>query len=582
MFPMASKLSTFFAELKRRKVYHVAVAYVVGGAGTIEAASNVLGSAEWEQLRLPIVVLVLVGFPLALVLAWAYEVKPEEPRVADTPEEEETHAHETPESGLGHLKEGRKSIVVLPFDNMSPDPSDAYFSDGLTEEIITDLSHLHSLRVISRNSAMVLKGTQKDTRTIAQELGVQYVLEGSVRKAGADLRITAQLIDAPSDTHIWAEKYDGELEDVFGMQEQVSRSIVDALRVALDPSEEARLASRPVDDLVAYECYLRARHYIWNFTEESLEEALALLTRGLELQPKSAELHATRAIVNCQYINGMTRAALSYPELLEEAQGWASRALELDPGSSMAHFSQGWVDWFSGRPAGGMTHFTRALELNPNDADTLNFLGFGLVIGGHHLEKAREFLERAAEVDPLNPLNSEVGLSYFSWFTGDFEGVLGFWKTWRHAKAPLLRLYTGYFHAANGDVEEGIELFSRIAQEKPEHPAATAGTFLRHALRGEREEALATVNTDLEEVAWWDEFTPVLMADGDALVGENERALHWVDRAIEMGMCDPVFLGEHEPFLRRLRGDPGFDSLLEKARTVSTDLAAHAETFWGP
>ena len=144
----------------------------------------------------------------------------------------------------------------------------------------------------------------------------------------------------------------------------------------------------------------------------------------------------------------------------------------------------------------------------------------------------------------------------------------------------MLRLYTGYFHAANGDVEKGIELFNRIARDNPEHPAATAGTFLRHALRGEREEALATVNAELEEVAWWDEFTPVLMADGYALVGENERAFHWVGRAIEMGMCDPEFLGEHEPFLRRLQGDPGFDSILEKARRMSNDLAAQAEILW--
>ena len=563
---MASRLSAFLSELKRRKVYHVAATYVVVAAGTVGLASDALGQI-WERLPLVVLALFLIGFPIAILLAWAYEVRPEEPRKAESSDRR---------TEVRQVGPTRKSIVVLPFDNMSPDPGDAYFSDGLTEEIITNLSHLHSLRVISRNSAMVLKGTQKDTRTIARELDVQYVLEGSVRKAGDELRITAQLIDAPSDTHLWAEKYDGELQGVFRMQEQVSRSIVNSLKVALDPSEEERLASPPVDDLVAFECYLKARHQIWKFTDESLKEALDLLARGLELQPDSALLHATRAFVNCQYLNSMTRASVSYPELLEEAQEWAAKALQLDPGSSIAHFSQAGVHFFSGRPAGALTHFMKAVELNPNDADALNLLGFMFVIGGYHEEEAREFLARAAKADPLNPLNAEVGLSYFAWFSGDFQGVLDFWKTWRTADAPILRLYTGYFHAANGEVGRANELFNRIAQDTPEHPAAAAATFLRHALEGEREQALASVTSVLEEVAWWDEFTPLLMADGYAVIGEFDGALRWVDRAIEMGLCNPAFLGEHEPFLRKLRGNPGFESVLEKARGVSEDLAGQA------
>lgn len=210
---MASRLPVFLAELKRRKVYRVGAGYVIGGPAVLSAAELTLDPLGFEALRPCVVILVLLGFPIALALAWAYEVRPEGSR--ETPNDPPP----TVDAAIDTSDTDRKSIVVLPFDNVSPDPGDAYFADGLTEEIITHLSCCGLLRVISRNSAMVLKGTQKSTRAIREELDVEYVLEGSVRKAGTDLRITAQLIDAASDEHFWAEKYDGVLQDVFGMQD---------------------------------------------------------------------------------------------------------------------------------------------------------------------------------------------------------------------------------------------------------------------------------------------------------------------------------------------------------------------------
>jgi adenylate cyclase len=155
-----------------------------------------------------------------------------------------------------------RSIVVLPFANLSPDPDNEYFSDGLTEEIISDLSAVRALNVISRTSAMQLKGTTRDIRTLGRELGVRYVLEGGVRKAGDRLRITAQLIDARTDNHLWTEKFSGTMDDIFEVQERVSREIVNALNVTLTPDEDRRLADRPVRDARAYDLYLRARQTI--------------------------------------------------------------------------------------------------------------------------------------------------------------------------------------------------------------------------------------------------------------------------------------------------------------------------------
>ncbi|NJD20908.1 MAG: hypothetical protein FIA95_16690 [Gemmatimonadetes bacterium] len=217
------------------------------------------------------------------------------------------------------------------------------------------------------------------------------------------------------------------------------------------------------------------------------------------------------------------------------------------------------------------------MSLNPNDADSLHMLGFALLAGGRYPERARELLARAERVDPLNPLNSEVGPSYFAWYAGDFRTVIGLWKTWRTAESPLPRLYLAYFHAASGGLDEAFDLFGKIRRDAPEHAAAALGAFLLHALRGEPQQAIAAVTGTLEQAAWWDDFTPVLMADGYALIGDKERALRWVSRAIDMGTTNAAFLGEHEPFLRSLRGDPRFDALLAKADRLSESLTSRAD-----
>ncbi|MFC2166282.1 protein kinase, partial [Acidobacteriota bacterium] len=196
-----------------------------------------------------------------------------------------------------------KSIVVLPFDDVSPGKDNEYFSDGMTEEIISDLSKIHSMRVISRTSSMMLKGTRKSMKTIGLELDVQYVLEGSVRKAGNNLRITAQLIDATGDAHLWAEKYGGTLDDVFDIQEKVSRSIVDVLKVKLSPEEDRKIADRPIEDIHVHECYLRARQKILECTEKSLEESLGFLQEGLNVYGENAELYAGLALTYFYFVD---------------------------------------------------------------------------------------------------------------------------------------------------------------------------------------------------------------------------------------------------------------------------------------
>ncbi len=190
------------------------------------------------------------------------------------------------------------SIAVLPFVNLSPDPDNEFFADGLTEEVIADLSVIRALRVISRTSAMHFKGTNKDLRVIARELDVRYLLEGSVRRAGTSLRVTAQLTDAEHDSHVWAEKYSGSIDDVFAIQEEISRKIVNALQLRLTDAEAQGIATRPIDNAAAYDCYLRARHEVYRFTAEGLDRAQTLVDAALSIIGENSLLLATRGMVS--------------------------------------------------------------------------------------------------------------------------------------------------------------------------------------------------------------------------------------------------------------------------------------------
>ena len=266
-----------------------------------------------------------------------------------------------------------KSIIVLPFEDMSPDKDNEYFSDGLTEEIITDLSHIHDLLVISRNSAMTFKGTKKKTNEIAKEVNVQYVLEGSVRKAGNSLRITAQLIDAKTDVHLWAEKYRGTLDDVFDIQEKVSRSIVDALKVKISSKEDKRIAERPIDNAQAYECYLKARQEMWKWTEDGLDRAMQFIQSGLDIIGDNELFYIAMGMIYCQYVNFVIKKDES---VLIKAEECAQKAFSLNSESSRCHYLMGFIQLWRGNIRESVNGVKKALDIDPNYSDALILLGY--------------------------------------------------------------------------------------------------------------------------------------------------------------------------------------------------------------
>jgi TolB-like protein/Flp pilus assembly protein TadD len=466
-----------------------------------------------------------------------------------------------------------KSIVVLPFENLSPDPENAFFADGLTEELIADLSKVRALRVISRTSAMLLKGSQKDVPTIARELNVRYVLEGSVRRAGNSLRITAQLIEAANDAHLWAEKYSGTLEDVFDLQEQLSRSIVEALKVTLAPDEDRHLASRDIPDVEAHALYLRARQEFLKMTEASFDLAEQLVHRALARTGPNALLLATSAQI------GFGRHDMGYSptaETLERADALATRALDLDPDLAEAHVAMGLITQRRFDISASVRHFRRAVELDPGNAVAAWAAGFILAEIGRTGE-AREHGDRAYALDPLY-WPAPVGSCLADLFEGRFDSAL--------AKMVGMHTISGDNPAANGWLgvcllyagrpDEAARAFDRTA-------AAGAGVFSMSAtllgtmVKGDAEAMRAVLADQAKREAFEiDKEISWMVAAACASLDERDEALYWLSRAIEMGFINHRFFAEHDPFLAKLRGDLRFEELMERAREKQREIEVQA------
>ncbi len=295
----------------------------------------------------------------------------------------------------------KPSIAVLPFDNMSGDPEQGYFADGITEDIITDLSKVSGLFVIARNSSFAYKGKQVDVREVCNALGVRYVLEGSVRKAGNRVRITAQMIDGLSGGHLWAERYDRDLADIFAVQDEVTREIVGALRVALTAGEESHRERRRKVDPEAYDLLVRGRTRMFQFTAAAVDESRVYLNRAIAIDPDLAAAHALLSLANSvEYVNGWNDAG---PDRLKEAVEIAERACRIDPAEPQAFHALALANVWLGNLDAAARAVERAVGLNPNFAGGYAALGQVRDFSGDH-EGAIECLERALKLDPHYPI----------------------------------------------------------------------------------------------------------------------------------------------------------------------------------
>lgn len=455
-------------------------------------------------------------------------------------------------------------VLVLPFADRSPAGDNEHLADGLTEEIITDLSNVESMRVISRTSSLRLKDSSDDLARIGEQLNVQFVVEGSVRKAGTKLRVTVNVVDVDTDSPIWGKKYSGEVEDVFDIQEEVSRNIAHALELRLTSVEQYKMADHPITDVRVYECYLRAKQEMLRFSSDALERALEHLRAGAAIDKDNLLLLSATGEAHWQYINA---GLSSDPEHLEKARSVAERILSRDPSSAAAHRLSGLIRFHEGDTEEGLRQLRRAHEEEPNDPHTLMWLSLFTAVSGKP-DRARPWVVRLLEIDPLTPLYRVLPgvLASMQGNLDEASELLSKSYT-KNLENPGVRLLYGQSLVMSGKLDDAFAVLDALIYDMPESPFAEVGAFYRFALRGEREQAKQAVSEETMVVLGTDLQYSWMLAQCYALIEDNVSALLWLEKAVDRGFVNYPLLSEKDPLLANLRDEPAFTELMMKVET---------------
>jgi TolB-like protein/Flp pilus assembly protein TadD len=457
-----------------------------------------------------------------------------------------------------------RSIAVLPFANLCAEEAEnVYFVDGLTEEVTTTLSRVHSLRVISRSSSARLRGTTQGAKSVGRQLGVRYLLQGSVRRSGGQLRISAQLIDAANDQHLWSDTYDGTLDDVFAIQERLARVIVEALQLQLSTPETKGLTERAIPNLAAYECYLRARHESWRWRQDSIDHSIRLLRQALTLIGDNARLHAALGLAHLQYRE--SGIDLSERPLLN-AENCVSKVFALEPDAPAGLQLRGWTRYARGLIQDAVRDLKAALAAEPNNADTLLLLSNCYLISGR-VAAARPLLKHLLAIDPLTPITRCMPA-----FADIMEGKLAAAiKPYRQMLEmdqgnPMARLFYAWILLLNGRRAAARALVAAFPKDVRGSLPARIALFLTRTAARERRAAQAALTAQVEALAGAPDVFPRFLAQGFALAGMREPALKWLQVAIERGFINYPFLARHDPCFKALRHDSRFQELLAMVR----------------
>ena len=666
----------FLQELKRRRVIRTAVVYAIVAFVVAQVAELLLPALllpEWA-FRM-VVALLILGFPLAVGLAWSFDLTSEgvrrtgaeedgdapgsttEPEPADdggvadptsaspvAPRPARLAAlagsgvvlialgflgyqllsdsSETVEGGVPtSAPEAGYSIAVLPLTNLAGGEENEYFADGVTEDLLTNLGLVPEFAVISRSSAMRYKGSERSIQEIAEELGVRYVLEGSLRRDGDRVRIVIQLVEPATDRQMWAQTLDRGTEDVFAVQSEVAQAVVDALRIELTGGLEERMGRAPTDDFQAYELFLQGRDAYYQYMPEAMERAIERFGEAIERDPDFALAHAwlgaARAVSVFNY-----RAD---PRRYLEAQRSARRAIELQPDLGDGHRALGTTLAVAGQYDEAIPALERAIELNPHDFPAIGNLGLLYALRGEW-DRAIELVLISIRRDPTRSYIDHANLGGYSLRLGLFdqarqalEQSLALAQDNRTAMSVqvLVELYAGqsseaielatllsgpeadaaaldaagHAFAVVGDESRAREVLERLQDLAPDilpRQTHAPSVFLAHLLSeagetGRAEALLRESERQTREAMEQGDRNPALhfsLAGAATIRGERVRALELLERAVEMGWNDPIGT-RIDPVLAPLHGDPRFEAAIEsmEARVEAMRARVREESF---
>jgi adenylate cyclase len=457
-----------------------------------------------------------------------------------------------------------KRIAVLPFANISPDPNDSYFADGLTEELISALSEVQGLRVIARTSINRYREASKNVAQIGNELDVSFLVEGSVRKSGNKIRVSAQLIDVESQEHIWSNQYDRDLEDIFSIQSDIAKQIVDSLKVTLLKDERRRIEKKDTENLAAYVAYLKGRTMFQNRTEKAMKAAREQFELAIREDPEYARAYAGLADIH-MLLGDYLFAPL--PASLNEAKRNIEKALELDPDLPEAHVSLAYFLQYDYKFGEAQKEFERAIELNPSYATAHHWFAGCLEAFGY-LDKA---LEEALLAEELDPLSSAITLSVFYRCIEDgrYDEALKRIKKLQEIDptSPMVNEALMAYNFARRDWDNALSYLRKMIEEDPTDPYLDADSAYIYAATGKKDEALKLVEK-IKLVPDSARTKGALIAFVYSGLDDLDECFRWLEYAFD---SREIFFGwvRSYPLLKKVREDKRFSRLLERASLPS-------------
>ncbi len=576
----------FFAELKRRNVYKATAAYAVIGWLLIQVATQIFPFFEIPNWAVRVVILVVAaGFPFALLIAWAFELTPEGLKRTEDVSPNEWAArgsrwkYATVMASLALLAGGllifriwraqssivtaqapaAKSIAILPFDNLSRDPENAYFTEGVQEEIITRLARVAAFKVISRVSTKPFESSPDDLARVAERLGVRNILEGSVQRALGEVRVNVRLINASTDADLWAESYDRKTTDIFGVESDIAQSVVETLKAQLSGAERHAIAARPTENPVAHDLYLRGR-FFWNKrTAEGLQTALGYFEQAVVADPKYSAAYA--GLADC-YLLLPLYGGTAPIELFPKAMAAARKAIALDPRLADPHVSLGLLDSFDFHFSDSVHEFEKAIKLNPNYATAHQWFGDSTLPALGQFDRANAEMKRALDLDPLSVvINEDVGFVYF--LTGRYLKAVAQLRTTLEMDPMAYYAHRDLGEAleATGDLPDAIAELEK-ATHLDDDPSPLALLGVARAKAGDRAAALGILQR-LREMAKHRYVPDYLFARIHLALGEKGEALRWLESSYAKHQPDLNWI-RIDPGLRPLHGDPRFEALAQK------------------